>query len=166
MLKKSIFLVVMVIIFSGCVSEIKENKESSVRQILSDSNREEIINTFMLTQTAWNNGNLDEFMKAYWKSDSLVFVGYRGATYGYEPTLESYKRGYPDKIAMGTLEYEINDLRAIDNTTALMIGKFYLTREIGDMQGYYTLVWQKIDGAWVIISDHSSGEAVSGKTVK
>jgi hypothetical protein len=41
-----------------------------------------------------------------------------------------------------------------------MIGKFYLTRTVGDMQGYYTLVWQKIDEKWLIISDHSSGEDI------
>jgi len=41
-----------------------------------------------------------------------------------------------------------------------MIGKFYLTRSIGDQQGYYTLIWQKIDGVWKIISDHSSGGPV------
>jgi hypothetical protein len=115
----------------------------------------------MLTEEAWNQGNLEEFMKGYWVSDSLVFTGSRGPTYGYDSTLESYRRGYPDLETMGKLDFEIVDLRQIDVRTALMIGKFYLTRTIGDLQGYYTLVWQKTDGKWVIISDHSSGDPVA-----
>jgi hypothetical protein len=46
----------------------------------------------------------------------------------------------------------------IDTRTVLLIGKFHLTRTIGDLSGHYTLVWQKIDGKWVIICDHSSTE--------
>lgn len=119
-----------------------------------------IMNTFMLTEDAWNSGDLEEFMKGYIVSDRLVFVGSRGPTYGYKSTLESYKRGYPDLDAMGKLKFDIVDLYQVDTKTVIMIGKFYLTRIIGDMQGYYTLVWQKIEGKWLIISDHSSGEEV------
>jgi hypothetical protein len=28
----------------------------------------------------------------------------------------------------------------------------------GDLSGHYTLVWQKIAGKWLIISDHSGAE--------
>lgn len=166
MVKNFVLPVILLIIFSGCKSNIKSQEDDKAVSVLSESSREEILKTFMLTEKAWNQGDLDQFMKAYWNSDSLVFVGSRGATYGYLPTLESYKRGYPDTVTMGKLSYEIVDLRGIDCSTALMIGRFYLDREIGDMQGYYTLVWQKIEGTWVIVSDHSSGEPVSADTAK
>ena len=61
---------------------------------------------------------------------------------------------------MGTLKFDILDLRKIDKNTVILIGKFHLDRTIGDMQGHFTLIWKKIDGRWVIISDHSSAEAV------
>ena len=35
-------------------------------------------------------------------------------------------------------------------------GKYYLTRTIGDASGHFTLMFRKINGKWVIISDHSS----------
>jgi hypothetical protein len=114
----------------------------------------------MLTEEAWNNNDLEGFMEGYINSEKLVFVGSRGPTYGYNSTLESYKKGYPDAETMGSLSFEIIDLYQIDKVTAIMIGKFYLTRTVGDMQGYYTLVWQKIDEKWLIISDHSSGEDI------
>lgn len=34
--------------------------------------------------TAWNQGNLAAFMDTYWNSDSLLFVGKNGVTYGWQ----------------------------------------------------------------------------------
>jgi hypothetical protein len=31
-----------------------------------------------------------------------------------------------------------------------------LKRSIGDVRGHFTLIWRKIKGRWVIVSDHSS----------
>lgn len=105
---------------------------------------------------AWNQGNLEKFMETYWNSEKLVFVGSRGPTYGWQATLESYKKGYPDKVAMGKLKFTILDISKIDKKTVFVIGKFELTREIGNLSGHYTLVVQKINGQWLIVSDHSS----------
>lgn len=107
---------------------------------------------------AWNEGKLEKFMETYWKSDRLSFVGSRGPTYGWQATLDNYKKGYPDKKAMGHLDLKVLDLSQIDVKTVLMIGRFELTREIGDVAGHFTLVIQKIKGEWKIISDHSSAE--------
>lgn len=105
---------------------------------------------------AWNKGNLVEFMETYWRSEELSFVGARGPTYGWESTLASYKKGYPDKAAMGKLNFTVLKISKIDRKTILVIGKFELAREIGDLSGHYTLVIQKIKGRWLIVSDHSS----------
>ncbi len=108
---------------------------------------------------AWNEGNLEKFMETYWKSDKLVFVGSRGPTYGWQATLDSYKKGYPDKKAMGKLEFKILDISKIDKKSVFVIGRFELTREIGDVPGYFTLVIQQFGKNWFIISDHSSAES-------
>ncbi|WP_319589782.1 nuclear transport factor 2 family protein [uncultured Draconibacterium sp.] len=126
---------------------------------LTNSEKEHILSLLDKQAEAWNEGNLEKFMETYWKSDKLVFMGSRGPTYGWQPTLDSYKKGYPDKTAMGHLEFKILDLNKIDTKTVFLIGRFELTREIGDLAGHFTLVIQKIDGNWVIISDHSSGES-------
>jgi hypothetical protein len=109
-------------------------------------------------QTAdWNAGNTDAFMNGYWKSDSLTFVGKVGVTYGYDATLSNYKRRYPDRAAMGTLKFTILKLEFQANGVAYVIGKFHLTRpKVGDAEGHFTLLWRKIKGTWVIVSDHSS----------
>jgi uncharacterized protein (TIGR02246 family) len=105
---------------------------------------------------AWNKGNLEKFMQTYWNSEKLVFVGSRGPSYGWNATLENYKKGYPDKAAMGELKFDILDISKIDRKTVFVIGKFEVTREKGDLKGHFTLVIQKIKGQWLIISDHSS----------
>lgn len=160
---KNIFInaLLLLTVITGCGNPENEISTKAEQLILSEADSTAIMRTFLLTEDAWNSGNLEEFMKGYLVSDRLVFVGSRGPTYGYDATLESYRRGYPDLDAMGKLEFDIIDLYQVDNRTVIMIGKFYLTRTIGDMQGYYTLVWQKIDGKWLIISDHSSGEEVA-----
>ncbi|RRB14140.1 YybH family protein [Larkinella knui] len=109
-------------------------------------------------QTAdWNAGNTAAFMNGYWKSDSLTFIGKVGITYGYDATLSNYKRRYPDQASMGTLKFTILKLEFQARNVAYVIGKFQLTRpKVGDAEGYFSLLWRKINGQWVIVSDHSS----------
>lgn len=105
----------------------------------------------------WNAGRVDKFMVGYWPSDSLTFVGKVGITFGYEATLASYKKRYPDRASMGTLKFDILQLDFPAPDVAYVIGRFHLTRPtIGDADGHFTLLWRKIKGRWVIISDHSS----------
>jgi len=125
---------------------------------LSEQDKNGILEVFKMTENAWNAGDIDRFMEGYWKSDKLVFVGSGGPIYGWEATRERYHTGYPDLTVMGKLAFEVLDMCKIDTKTVLLIGKFHLSRTIGDVSGHYTLVWQEIDGKWVIICDHSSAE--------
>jgi len=109
------------------------------------------------TQTAaWNKGDLQGFMKGYWENDSLRFIGKSGITYGWNNTLANYKRGYPDTAAMGKLQFTILVVKKLSNRYYEVVGKWYLKRSIGDASGHYTLLLKKINGNWVIVSDHSS----------
>lgn len=108
-------------------------------------------------EAAWNQGNLDSFMIGYWPSDSLRFIGSRGLTYGWQTTLDNYRKSYPDRDAMGTLKFTILSVEKLSRRSAYVIGKWRLTRgEKGDLSGHYTLLWRKIHGKWVIVADHSS----------
>lgn len=123
---------------------------------ISDKEKSEINNLLDKQVQAWNEGDLEKFMQTYWNSEKLSFVGSRGPTYGWQATLESYKKGYPDKAAMGMLKFTILDISKIDRKTVYVIGKFELTRDVGNLNGHFTLVIQKIKNDWLIVSDHSS----------
>lgn len=105
---------------------------------------------------AWNRGDLDAFMQTYWKSDSLMFLGKSGPTYGWINTLKNYQRGYPDTAAMGKLHFELIRLQRLSPEYYFVAGKWFLTRTIGNLQGAFTLLLRKINGRWYIVSDHSS----------
>ncbi len=128
-------------------------------QELSQRDREAIMKVFKDQENAWNEGDVDAFMEGYWRSDELVFVGASGPTYGWQNTLDNYKIRYPDRVAMGKLEFDILKLRKIDKKTVFVIGKFHLSRSIGDLEGTFTLVWKKLKGQWLIVSDHTSAES-------
>ncbi len=107
-------------------------------------------------EIAWNEGNLEGFMEGYWHSDSLRFIGSRGLTYGWEATLSNYKKGYPDRKAMGMLQFKLISIEKLSARSAFVIGQWHLKREAGDLSGHFTLLWKKIKGHWVIVADHSS----------
>jgi len=123
---------------------------------LTQDDQTTIISTLEQQTQAWNRGDLEAFMKGYWKNDSLCFIGKSGVTYGWQNTLNNYRRGYPDTAAMGKLKFDILSVKRLSPEYYHVIGKWMLQRSAGDLSGHYTLVFRKINGEWVIISDHSS----------
>ncbi len=105
---------------------------------------------------AWNEGNLESFMQGYWKNDSLKFIGKSGITYGWQKTLDNYKKNYPDAATMGKLDFTILETKRLSVLYYFVVGKWHLTRTAGDIGGYFTLLFKKIKKNWVIVADHSS----------
>lgn len=122
----------------------QDNDEQAIRKILSDQT------------IAWNNGNLEAFMKGYWNNDSLMFIGKNGVTYGYQNTLMNYKKNYSNADAMGTLSFDLVKVQRLSSDYYYVVGKWHLKRKIGDAGGHYDLLFKKVNGSWVIIADHSS----------
>ena len=118
---------------------------------------ETAIRALLAAQTkAWNEGDLVGFMEGYLPSDSLLFVGKSGPTYGFNNTLNNYKKGYPDTAAMGKLTFTLLSLSPIEKKHYRVLGKWELKRSKGDISGYFTLLFEKIKGKWFVIQDHSS----------
>ena len=107
-------------------------------------------------EKAWNSGDLSAFMEGYWESDSLVFVGSKGPTYGYANTYRNYQKGYPDQAAMGKLTFTLKHIKQWDAETVQVIGGFVLVREKDAPSGYFTLLFRRFEEGWKIVSDHSS----------
>ena len=118
---------------------------------------ETIIKNKLLEQAkCWNRGNIDCFMQDYWNSDSLMYIGKNGVTYGWQNTLDNYKLKYPTKKEMGQLTLTVVSLKKLDKNHYFMVGKWFLAREVGNIQGHFSLIWKKINDEWVIVADHSS----------
>ena len=108
-----------------------------------------------IQEKSWNNFDIPGFMNYYWNNDSLKFIGSKGITYGWNNTLDNYIKGYPTKEAMGILNFTIIEATQLSKTSIYVIGKWELTKE-KSVGGYFTLLWEKIDGNWVIVADHTS----------
>lgn len=122
----------------------------------TENDKKEIFNLLETQAIDWSNGDLEKFMEGYWKSDSIEFIGKSGIVYGWQTTLENYKKNFPDTVAMGKLRFEILRINPVSADAAYLTGKFYLTRTIGDLNGIFTLVFRKIDGQWRCVYDHTS----------
>ena len=125
--------------------------------LFSQSKDEKKILSILDNQTkAWNTGDLEKFMIGYYESDSLMYIGKSGVTYGYDATLKSYKKNYAGPEKMGKLTFDILHLKKLGNKHYLVVGRWSLKRIAGDVGGYYTLTFEKQKGQWVVIADHSS----------
>lgn len=129
----------------------------SVMAVNAQSKDETSIRTILAQQTsAWNYGKPDAFMNGYWQSDSLMFIGKSGITYGWQKTLDNYKKGYPDSASMGKLNFELLQIKRLSVNYFFVVGKWHLTRSIGNVGGAFTLLFRKVKNKWVIVADHSS----------
>ncbi|MBC9910889.1 YybH family protein [Chitinophaga varians] len=143
------FILFLIIIasFSGLPAQHADAQQNDRRQIEG----------LMAAQTsAWNRGDIDAFMQTYWHSDSLLFIGKNGVTYGWQATLDRYKKNYPDTTAMGKLDFQLLEFKPLARDVYFVVGKWHLQRSIGDLQGHFSLTLRRIRGAWKIIADHSS----------
>ena len=134
--------IITIIIFTSASAQNKD--EQTIRSLLEEQRQ------------AWNSGDKEKFMDTYWQSDSLMFIGKSGVTYGWQNTLNNYKKGYPDTAAMGKLKFDILEVKRLSVMYFFVVGKWHLTRSIGDVGGHFTLLFKKVKNKWVIVADHSS----------
>ncbi|MBI9062601.1 MAG: nuclear transport factor 2 family protein [Marinilabiliaceae bacterium] len=156
-MKQFLLLTFALFLMTACChhNENKPLASSSVITAVPDSTKQAIIASMTASKEAWNSGSMEDYMQVYWKSDSLQFMGIKSITKGYHQTLANYKRGYPDAATRGTLSYTFHHFNQLSLDCVLVIGKFHLAREIGDAEGYFSLIWKQIDGEWKIILDHT-----------
>ena len=128
----------------------------SLSLFAQNKDEQQILQSLDMQKNSWNNGDINRFMQTYWNNDSLMFIGKSGVTYGWENTLNNYKKGYPDTAAMGKLQFDILHVKKLSGRYYSVVGKWFLTRSIGNVDGHFTLLFKKIMNKWLIVSDHSS----------
>ncbi|MGH9413632.1 MAG: YybH family protein [Terriglobales bacterium] len=105
---------------------------------------------------AWNRGDIDGFMAAYWKSPETEFIGSGGVTQGWATVREHYRQHYPTRAAMGTLTFSGLRVTLLGRNYAYVLGHFRLELEKDHPEGLFTLLWRKFPEGWRIISDHTT----------
>jgi hypothetical protein len=142
---KNILLLLCFICAIDCYSQTAEDDDKKAIQAVLKAQR-----------IAWSKNNIEEFMDGYWKSDSLKFYGSNGVTYGWDNTLERYKKSYPTEDHTGKLNFKINDITKISDDAYYVLGEYHIKRDLGNADGIFMLVFKRIEGEWKIIADTSS----------
>jgi len=119
----------------------------------------EILSLLQTQAEAWNRGDIDAFMQTYAPVDDLRFASGGSVTYGWKPTLERYKRRYPDRAAMGTLTFSELAVTELSPDAALVFGHWQLTRATDAPHGLFTLLVRRTPAGWKIFADHTSSAA-------
>ena len=140
---KNILLLMSLVLLSSFTPNIVNDDEEAIRKVMADQ------------QEAWNNYDLEGFMQGYWKSEDLKFYGSGGVTYGWNNTLERYKKGYPSKEHTGTLKFVIKEISNRDSASYYVLGEYHLDRSMGNADGIFMIIFKKIGGQWKIIADTS-----------
>ncbi len=81
---------------------------AAVQQLLDDS------------AANWNKGDLDAFCADY--AEDALFVSPSGTTRGRQAVLDRYKKKYVDKTGMGTLGFELIEIRLTAGMEASVLG--------------------------------------------
>jgi uncharacterized protein (TIGR02246 family) len=125
-------------------ADSRESDRAAITKVLNDQ------------QTAWNRGDVNAFLEGYWHSPELTFAGSNGFAQGWDGVMARYKKNYPDRSAMGLLEFSHLEFRFLGPDAALVLGHWHLARSQGDVGGVFSLVWQRLPEGWRIIHDHTS----------
>ena len=109
---------------------------------------------------AWNRGDLEGFMAGYWRSPDLVFCSGATLTKGWDETLARYRKRYQSEgREMGRLRFDGIEVIPLGEDAALARGAWRLRMGDGkEPHGLFTLLLRRLDGAWLIVHDHTSGE--------
>ena len=129
---------------------------SHSQSILPELEKNKIISVLKEQEKSWNKGNIEGFMQGYIKSDFLVFNGSKGPFYGWDSVKDRYLKTYPSKEKMGKLNFKIQNISLISSNVAQLLGQFFLNYPNKQVSGYFTLVFIKTKGKWLILSDHTS----------
>ena len=129
---------------------------ASARPKSKETDRAAILAVLTTQQNDWNRGDTRAFMNGYWNSTELTFAGTRGFTRGWQTVMERYQKTYADKAAMGMLDFQELEIRPLGPDAALVLGKWHLQRQGGDIGGIFTLVFQKFPEGWRIVHDHTT----------
>jgi len=133
---------------SGAVSDAAASDRAAITKILEAQ------------QENWNKGDVEAFLEGYWHSPELTFSGTGGIARGWDGVRARYEKNYPDRAAMGQLDFSGLEFHFLGKDAALVLGHWHLARKQGDIGGVFSLVWQRFPEGWRIIHDHTS--AVDG----
>jgi beta-aspartyl-peptidase (threonine type) len=140
------FLLALLLLLGPETVLAAEADKQAIRKVLDDQ------------AAAWNRGDLEGFMKGYWKSERLTFFSGNDKKQGWQATLERYRARYQGEgKEMGKLSFSELEIELLSPEVALVRGRFTLETSKGKPTGLFTLILKKLPEGYRIVHDHTSG---------
>ena len=113
-----------------------------------------IISAMKNSENDWNTGNLDNFMKMYTDSSTMMFPT---GPVGLSTIKDLYQNKYFNgKMPKQNLRYDEMKVTLLGDNYALLTGKFTLYgNNLPERSGRYSLVMVLTNSGWKILHDHS-----------
>jgi len=143
------------------VRDAEAASQASIYTAGHDADREAAIRAVLDAQVvAWNQADIEGFMRGYWMSGDLTFFSGATETKGWKETLERYRRSYKTGgKEMGQLTFDGLRVEMLSTDAAFVRGTWKLTMPDGKTpHGLFTLIFRKMPDGWRIIHD-STGAA-------
>lgn len=147
----AIVAVALSALVAGCEIRPPDSDPRLLQPVLTEEGRIRAVLTRQ--QEAWNRGDIDGFMGGYWQSPQLRFASGGTVTTGWQETRDRYHQRYSNRALMGTLSFENLEVDQISEDAAIVHGQWALRRTSDRPWGLFTLVFERIDGDWKIVSD-------------
>ena len=111
---------------------------------------------FELGCAAWNRDDIDGYLAGYWHSDKVRWVSEGTVRHAFEAIAAACKARFDSPDSMGSLEVANLEIQLLGESDALVFGAWIQTTLTARRHGVFTVHVKKIDGEWLIVSDHSS----------
>ncbi len=113
----------------------------------------EAARSFQRQMEAWNRGDLEAALSAYWNSPDIIWVNKRGLSKGFAPFAESMRQEGTKGIYSG----EVLHSRSLSPKSALLVVRWAITDQGKRlMGGVSTQLWEVRDRRWRIVLEHAS----------
>jgi beta-aspartyl-peptidase (threonine type) len=118
------------------------------------------VETVLTTQRdAWNRGDIEAFMAGYERSPDLVFTAGGDIERGWDEAIARYRERYGGNTeGMGTLDFELLDVRSLGADGAVVLGRWRVTDSPNDGSGVFSVVLARSADGWKIVHDHTSSD--------
>jgi uncharacterized protein (TIGR02246 family) len=106
---------------------------------------------------AWNRGDLEAALRAYWNSPDMTWVSKTGVQRGFAAFAQGMRTDFVDPAAMGTYSAEVLDARSLGPAAAVIVFRWQIMKSGRRvMGGTSTQVWRQIEGSWCAVLEHAS----------
>jgi ketosteroid isomerase-like protein len=140
-MNRTLFYAAIFVVFTACQRPFSPQDEAAIRAVMADQ------------EGAWDRGDIPGFMVGY--ADSVCFINRKGRTCGRQAVTENYLKSYPDKAAMGDLDFGGLEVLGAGTDRAWCTGTWELRRVQDTIGGGFSLLWTKGPQGWRILRDHT-----------